>query len=65
VSNEPLPTESELFDLLKQKFPYSSVSDDEFALGESFCLPMSIDQYYDNFLKDGAPFSLEVFNREV
>jgi len=26
---------------------------------------MSVDQYFNSFLKDGAPFSLEIFNREV
>ena len=60
-----MPTENELFALLKQKHPFIPASDDEFELGEAFCLPMSINTYFDSFLKDGAPFGLEVFNKEI
>ncbi len=43
----------------------NSVAMEGYLISDPLILPMSVQNFYDNFIKDGAPYSLYVFNSEV
>jgi len=52
--------------MLAKKYPYvPNKTGDEFWLGDTVILPMSVNTFFDNFLGDRAPFGLVSFNTGV
>ena len=59
-AHEPLPSEKELRNMMKKQFPFEA-NENQFELGEMIVFPMSVDEYYETFLKHQAPFNYTVY----
>jgi hypothetical protein len=46
--------------MMKKKYPFTE-GENQFELGDSIIFPMSVDEYYDTFLKDKADFNITVY----